>query len=157
MIELNIPDFGQLRLSTLVLDFNGTCAVDGALLPGVEDRLKKLAGELDLVVVTADTFGTVDATMELLPVRVHVLDHGLNEAIAKHQVIRELGESQAVAIGNGRNDSLMLEAAALGIAVIQEEGAAYNTLKHADIVAMNICHALDLLIHKDRLLATLRA
>ncbi|KAA3658736.1 MAG: ATPase P, partial [Chloroflexi bacterium] len=35
MIEVNIPDFGQLALDYLVLDFNGTLAVDGRLLPTV--------------------------------------------------------------------------------------------------------------------------
>ncbi len=157
MIELNIPDFGVMKLKTLVLDFNGTCAINGSLIAGVDNRLETLAEKLELVVVTADTFGTVHETMKSLPVRVQVLEKGINEAVAKQQMIHGLRERHVVAIGNGRNDVLMLDTAALGIAVIQEEGAACVILKHADIVVRDICHALDLLIHQDRLLATLRS
>ena len=61
MIEINIPGFGDLRLSHLVLDFNGTLAVDGRLLPGVGDALTSLASQLAVHVITADTFGLAAA------------------------------------------------------------------------------------------------
>jgi len=51
----------------------------------------------------------------------------------------------------------MLQAAALGIAVIGPEGAAADTLHAADIVAPNIHAALDLLLHPLRVVATLRS
>ena len=35
MIEIDVPGYGRLSLSHLVLDYNGTLAVDGELLPGV--------------------------------------------------------------------------------------------------------------------------
>jgi hypothetical protein len=35
MIEINIPDFGHLRLAHIVLDYNGTVAFDGRLINGV--------------------------------------------------------------------------------------------------------------------------
>jgi soluble P-type ATPase len=60
------------------------------------------------------------------------------------------------AIGNGRNDQLMLAAAALGIAVVQEEGAAIESLSAADVVLPDIRSALDLLLFPKRLIATLR-
>jgi soluble P-type ATPase len=47
-------------------------------------------------------------------------------------------------VGNGRNDELMIDAAALGIAVIQGEGAAVLTLQAADVAARQITEALDL-------------
>ena len=62
-----------------------------------------------------------------------------------------------VAIGNGRNDGPMLKAAALGIALVQQEGGAVETLLSADIVSTSILDALDLLSHPQRLVATLRA
>jgi soluble P-type ATPase len=51
----------------------------------------------------------------------------------------------------------MLKEAALGIAVIQEEGGAIKTLLAADIVMRSILDALDLLLHPLRLTATLRS
>jgi soluble P-type ATPase len=51
----------------------------------------------------------------------------------------------------------MLEAAALGIAVVQREGAAVATVGNADIVCTSILDALALLRHTRRLVATLRS
>jgi soluble P-type ATPase len=61
-----------------------------------------------------------------------------------------------VAIGNGRSDAQMHREAALGIAVIQAEGACAATLGAADVVCGSIPDALDLLLHPLRLAATRR-
>jgi soluble P-type ATPase len=50
----------------------------------------------------------------------------------------------------------MLRAAALGIAVMQGEGAAVETLLAADVAAPDIQSALGLLLNPARLVATLR-
>jgi len=75
----------------------------------------------------------------------------------KLATVRELGPDAVIAIGNGQNDALMLKAAALGIAVIQVEGAAQAALAAADIVFPAITDALDALLRPTRLIATLRA
>jgi soluble P-type ATPase len=51
----------------------------------------------------------------------------------------------------------MLKAAALGIAVVLEEGAAMETVMDADVVFTSINSALDLLTNPLRLIATLRS
>ncbi len=48
MIELIIPGFGPLGLSHLVSDYNGTIAVDGALIPGIREKLNVLDDMLDV-------------------------------------------------------------------------------------------------------------
>jgi len=58
MISLEIPGFGPLELRHLVCDYNGTLALDGQLLSGVAERVSALAAQLDVHVITADTFGT---------------------------------------------------------------------------------------------------
>jgi soluble P-type ATPase len=50
----------------------------------------------------------------------------------------------------------MLKGAALGIGVLSKEGCAVETLLSADILMPDIQSALDLLLHPDRLKATLR-
>jgi soluble P-type ATPase len=50
----------------------------------------------------------------------------------------------------------MLQAAVLGIVVLQEEGAAITAWQAADIVVPNILAALDLLLEPERLIATIR-
>jgi soluble P-type ATPase len=51
----------------------------------------------------------------------------------------------------------MLQESALGIAVLQDEGAAAAALIAADVVASDIQSALELLLRPLRLVATLRA
>jgi soluble P-type ATPase len=53
-------------------------------------------------------------------------------------------------------DREMLAAAALGIAVVQAEGTAPETLAIADVVVPTAIHALELLRRPQRLVATLR-
>lgn len=156
MIDIDIPGFGRLQLQQLVLDYNGTLACDGTLLEGVAQRLHALASELEIHVVTADTFGTVRKALEGLPAEVVVLPPD-GQDVAKGRYVRELGAGNTVAIGNGRNDSQMLREAVLGIVVVQEEAAALQAVSGADIACAHITVALDLLAKPRRLLATLRS
>ena len=80
-----------------------------------------------------------------------------DQDLGKREYIEALGWERVVAVGNGRNDRLMLKRAALGIAVIGEEGAASETLLAADVVCPNVRAALELLQNPLRLTATLRS
>jgi soluble P-type ATPase len=50
----------------------------------------------------------------------------------------------------------MLRAAAVGVAVLQEEGTSMAALQGADVVVPGINAALELLLEPQRLIATLR-
>ncbi len=155
MLEINLPGAQLLCLSHLILDYNGTLAADGSLLPGVAERLEILAKHLEIHILTADTFGSVRNQVAHLPVQLAVIPPE-KQAQAKAAYLEKLGPANAAAIGNGRNDALMLKEAALGIAVMQTEGAATVALLAAEVVTSEIVDALDLLLHPDRLKATLR-
>ena len=156
MITTAIPDFGDLELHHLVTDYNGTLASDGVLLSGVAKRLKALANDITVHVVTADTYGLAREQLADLPVQLTIIPPE-NQAEAKLRYIRDLHVEKVVALGNGRNDCKMIAAAALGISVIQEEGGAADTIIHADIIATSILDALDLLANPNRIKATLRS
>lgn len=156
MLEVQIPGFGALKLAYLVMDYNGTLAVDGRLLDGVGQRLTQLSRQIELHVVTADTFGCAQNALASLPCLLHVLSRE-NQAEAKQNYIRRLGSDLTVAMGNGRNDRLMLADAALGIGLILGEGACASTLAVADVVCTSVQDALDLLCFPMRLTATLRS
>ena len=156
MLEFDIPGFGKLTLAHLVLDYNGTIACDGKLLPGVKQALRALAQKLAIHVLTADTFGSAHSFLAGIPCKVSIIDNQ-DQEIGKLDYVRKIGAAQTVCIGNGRNDRLMLQAAALGIAVVLEEGAAAPTVMAADIVCTRIVAALDLLRNPLRLTATLRS
>lgn len=73
MIEIDIPGFGRLRLECLVLDYNGTIAVDGQPVHGVKESLIALAQHVEIHVLTADTFGEVKKKLSDIPCKTHVL------------------------------------------------------------------------------------
>ncbi|WP_273119938.1 HAD family hydrolase [Ferrovum myxofaciens] len=155
MLEISIPAAERMCLEHLVLDYNGTLAVDGALLPGVSEALRQLAGQLTIHVITADTFGHAREALATLPCTLTIL-HAEGQNAAKLAYLRNLGADRCAAIGNGRNDRSMIGYAALGIAVIQKEGAAVETMLAAKVVAPDINSALELLLNPQRLVATLR-
>ena len=155
MLELTIPGFGRLDLTDAVCDYNGTLAADGLLLEGVQERLQRLSERLRVHVVTADTFGSAAAQLQGLSCALVILD-AENQAEAKRDFVQKLGADHVVAIGNGRNDRMMLGAARLGIVVCGAEGAAAESVQASDIVVRDVVEALDLLLKPKRLSATLR-
>ena len=156
MIEVDIPGYRTLQLEHLVLDHNGTLAVDGMLKPGVAKCLQKLSSDVTIYVVTADTFGKAADQLAGIPCELTILPAG-SQDIGKLEFIQKLGTERTVCMGNGRNDRLMLREAALGVAVILEEGAAVETVSAADVVCSGIVPALELLLYPLRLTATLRS
>ena len=71
-----IPGQDPLEVRHLVLDYNGTLATDGTLVPGVAERLRELAlppHSLTIHVVTADTMGTVERQLHGLPCELSIL------------------------------------------------------------------------------------
>ena len=155
MIDIAIPGHDPLHLKYLVLDMNGTLALDGQLLPGVRERLELLSAQLEIWLISADTYGTLSAIAPTLKVTLRRMEPQAGPA-QKGALVEELGATQVAAIGNGANDAEMLRRAALGIAVLGPEGLAAACLNAADLLVPNIEAALDLLLRSRRLVATLR-
>lgn len=151
-LQVEIPGGQPLVFDHLLLDFTGTLSTDGRLIPGLYERLRVFAHMLEVTVVTADTFGTVERELHDLPLNIKTVQTGRDKAV----FIAKLGADRVVVIGNGRNDVPMAERAGLSIAVIGEEGASGELLRIADVVVGDIYTALDLLANPTRLVATLR-
>ena len=66
MIVIEIPGREPLKINHVVLDYNGTAAVDGMLLKGVKERIARLKELAHVYVLTADTYGTVTRQCEPL-------------------------------------------------------------------------------------------
>ncbi len=135
-----------------MLDVNGTLTDHGALIDGVAERLARVAEILEVHLLSADTFGTLGDVARTLGVEPTRSTSGVD----KRHLVEELDPGSCAAVGNGANDALMLEAAALGIAVLGPEGAAGSALQAADVVCGSILFALELLLDERALLATLR-
>ncbi|TQV63383.1 MAG: ATPase P [Halothiobacillaceae bacterium] len=154
MLSIELPGQPALELHHLVLDFNGTLALRGAVVDGVAERLRTLAESLTLHCVTGDTFGTARAALEGLPLHLHVLPP-TGQSVAKRGFAAGL-DGGVCAIGNGWNDRLMLAEADLGLAVMMNEGAASATLMAARAAFPSILDALDALLAPGRMVAVLR-
>lgn len=155
MIELTIPGRGLLRIDHLVLDVNGTVAVDGQLLEGLAKRIGVLKDRLTIHLLTADTQGSqvlIDQQLNLKAMRIQPRD----ETMQKAEYVRQLGAEGVVAIGQGANDAGMLKEAALGICVMSKEGAAIETVLSADLLMPDIFAALELFDKPLRMIASLR-
>jgi P-type E1-E2 ATPase len=155
MIEIEIPGRSTIQAEALVLDYNGTLAIDGVMIQGVRKRLISLASKIRIFIITADTFGKAKENLKGIDCQLTILESD-NQQRQKAEFIKNLGIEGVIAIGNGLNDSLMLKNATLGIGMIQIEGASLQTLLSAEIISNNILDALDLLISPLRITATLR-
>jgi soluble P-type ATPase len=154
-MKIDIPGWGSLDIENIVIDFNGTVATDGRIPPEVKEAIHSLSDRAKIYILTADTQGTgneevLDMNAELIKIP------GEDSKQEKFDFLKTLDLEMTVAIGNGGNDQLILKEAALGIAVLGEEGVSVSAMKSADIVVKNIQNALDLFLKPKRLIATLR-
>jgi len=145
----------MLTLNHLVMDVNGTLALDGTLLDGVARRVTILRDRLGVHLLTADTHGGQSAIDEKLNLQAVRIQSG-NEAAQKADYVRKLGPENVVAIGQGANDALMLKESALGICVISVEGLSSESLLASDLLMPDVLSALDLFEKPLRLIASLR-
>jgi soluble P-type ATPase len=147
-----IPGDDSIAFDHLLLDVNGTLTDSGKLITGVSERLRRLGRDLEVHLLSADTFGTLDAVAAQL----HMEGRRAATGGDKSALVAELGADRCAAIGNGRNDAEMLADVRLGICVIGPEGAHRAALDAADVVCASIRAALDMLLNPLVLAATLR-
>lgn len=154
-MKITVPGMVTMEIENLVLDYNGTIATDGKLIDGVRELINHLSGKVEVHVITADTYGTVERELEGVKCRVVVIGKE-NQSKEKSDYISKIGSDRTVAIGNGKNDRLMVKNAKLGIAVLQDEGAFTETVLASDIVVKSIIDGLNLCLNCNALIATLR-
>lgn len=154
-MRIEIPEYKVLEVEFLVVDYNGTIAVDGKMPETIKERLVKLSKELKIHVLTADTHGNAREECKDIPVEIRTFSHG-NAVTEKDEIVENLGRYNCVCMGNGRNDLLMCRMAALSIAVLDAEGMYGKLIREADVCVRSMEEGLDLLLNPKRLVATLR-
>lgn len=141
-----------MELEYLILDVNGTLTGRGELLDGVAAAIDLLRGRVEILLVSADTFGTLAQVGRELGVETRRVEAGED----KRRLVEELGAERTAVIGNGANDAPALAAAALGLAVLGPEGTSRDALQAADVLCRSAVEALELLLDPTALMATLR-
>ena len=155
MIDIAVPGRGHYLIEHLILDLNGTIALDGKIIGGVKERLITLSKDLTIIVVTADTNRNAMKLLKGLPVTLRTIEES-RENEQKARLVREKGEEVTVCVGNGSNDVSMLKEAAIGICIVGREGASSEAIMAADLVVPSINDALELFLKPHRMKASLR-
>jgi P-type E1-E2 ATPase len=152
---IDIPGYKKIEIKNLVCDYNGTIANNGQLISGVELLINELAKSIQIYVITADTFGTVEAQLKKANCTViKITKENQNEQ--KQALVKQLNSLNTIAFGNGRNDELMLKEAIIGVGILENEGIFTKNLLSSDIICKNIHNAFELFLNQNKLIATLR-
>jgi len=154
-MRIDIPGWGGVDVENIVIDLNGTTATDGRIPLEIKEKIESLSHLAKIYVLTADTQGTADKEVANMSVEAIKIDEEESKQ-GKFDFLKTLDLEKTVAIGNGSNDQLVLKEAALGIAVLGDEGVSVSAMKNADLMVKNIQNALDLFLKPKRLIATLR-
>jgi soluble P-type ATPase len=155
LIKIDIPGWGNMEIENILLDLNGTIATNGKIPLDVREKIDLLSEKVTIYILTADTQGTAEE--EVRGMNADMIKIGEEDSKnRKFEFLKTFDFEKTVAIGNGNNDQLILKEAALGIAVLGEEGMSTSAMQNADIVVKNISDALDLFLRPKRLIATLR-
>lgn len=156
MIEISLPGREiKMELKNLVLDLNGTLTIDGRLVAGVDSLVEILKSTLKIYLLTSDTLGFGAAVAEELGIPIFKVGSSQGGQ-DKLDFLNTIGADESIVIGNGYNDRLIMEHAALSIAVLGAEGCSVQALQKADVVTKSILEALTLLLNPMRIVATLR-
>ena len=153
--RIDIAGWGNIDIENIVIDLNGTIATDGRIPPDVKEKIKSLTKIAKIYILTADTQETANEEASGMSVELIKIPEESSK-MKKFEFLKTLNLELTVVIGNGSNDQLTLKEAALGIAVLGDEGVSVSAIKNADIVVKSTHDALDLLLKPKRLIATLK-
>jgi soluble P-type ATPase len=155
MLQIDIPGFGEVKLEHAVFDYNGTLACEGEIDQKTLNLLLRLQKDLNIHILTADTFGLVEKALKNFTFKLYILKDGA-EAEQKATYVKKLNSALVVSFGNGNNDVEMLKISRVGIAVIMAEGCSRKAIESADLVVNGISNGIELLLNPLRLKAGLR-
>ena len=153
---ITILRLGQepLEIDFILLDFEGTLASDRRVHPKVKDKINLLSKRTKIYILTKEGKELVEEALKKVKAEIIYLIEG-EATQQKLDLLRQLGATKTVAIGNGADDAPMMEEAGFGICIMSKEGTSIEALKKADVVFMDILDALDFLLKPLRQKATL--
>lgn len=147
------PNKEIINIENIILDLNGTLAVNGQ----VSEKAKKLVVKLKqlgykLILISGDIRGNAKTVAEELDLGLYL---GANSS-EKAKQMKRFDKEKTAAIGNARIDIGTFENAKISIATLQSEGIHSGILNYVDLIVPSIEDALNLFIDVKSLEATLR-
>ena len=154
MISIQRPGMESLDIHFVLIDFEGTLAMDGRVHPKAKDKVNLLSKRATITILTKSNREKVEETLKKMKVEIlYVTEEDSSQQ--KLNVLQRLGPHQTAVIGNGLDDVRIMEQAGLGLCVIGKEGSSAEAMVKADLVVTNVLDALDFLLKPLRQRATL--
>ena len=154
MITIQRPGQEPLEIDSILLDFEGALASDRRVHPKVKDKINLLSKRAKIYILTKEEKEHAKEVLKKVKAEIICLMEGTSSQ-RKLDLLRQLGASRTVAIGNGADDVPMIEEAGFGICVLGKEGTFSEAIKKADVVFMNMLDGLEFLLKPLRQRATL--
>jgi soluble P-type ATPase len=154
MISIERPGQSNLEVEFILIDFEGTLASDRRVHPKAKDRINLLSKRAKIYILTKEEKERVEEVLKKVKAEIIYSMEGKSSQ-QKLGLLRQLGASRTVAIGNGVDDVPMIEEAGFGICILGKEGTFSEAMEKADVVFTNILDALDFLLKPLRQKATL--
>jgi len=154
MISIQRPGMESLELHFVLIDFEGTLAMDGRVHPKAKDKVNLLSKRVTVYILTKSSKGKVEETLKKMKAEILYMTEG-DSSQQKLDVLQRLGPHQTAVIGNGFDDVQIMEQAGLGMCVIGKEGSSTEAVAKADLVVDSVLDALDFLLKPLRQGATL--
>jgi len=145
MIPIERPGLDPLEIEFVLLDFDGTLAIDRRVHPKAKDKINLLSKRTNLYVLTTQKKELIEERLRKMKAEIIYLAEG-DSSRRKLDLLRQLGPSRCAAIGNGMDDAAMIEEAGIGICIIGKEGTSGEAMNNADLVFTDILDALDFLL-----------
>lgn len=152
-MKYNPVGVGEIELNTIILDLNGTLAVNGKVVEGVKERIAKLK-ELGfkILLFSGDQRGNAAQIVQELGIELQ----RATTTEEKEALTLKLDCEKTVAIGNARIDIGTFKPCKLRIGTLQAEGIHSAILQYIDVLVPSICDALDLLLNESSFNATMK-
>jgi len=154
MISIQRPGMEDLDIHFVLIDFEGTLAMDGRVHPKAKDKVNLLSKRATIYILTKSNREKVEETLRKMKAEILYVAEG-DSSQQKLNVLQRLGPHQTAVIGNGLDDGQIMEQAGLGMCVIGKEGSSAEAMAKADLVVTHVLDALDFLLKPLRQRATL--
>jgi soluble P-type ATPase len=145
MISIQRPGMESLDIHFVLIDFEGTLAMDGRVHPKAKDKVNLLSKRATIYILTKSNREKVEEALRKMKVEILYVTEG-DSSQQKLNALQRLGPHQTAVIGNGLDDVRIMEQAGLGMCVIGKEGASAEAMAKADLVVTHVLDALDFLL-----------
>lgn len=143
-----------LEIDHLLIDFEGTLAMDRRVHPKAKDKINLLSKRLKIYIFAKEERERVEDVLRRVRAEIIFLNPG-ESSKQKLELLKSLGGLRTAVIGNGMDDLSMMKEAALGMVILGKEGASGALIQVAHLVFTNVIDALDFLLKPLRQRATL--